>query len=136
MMQANLPPPPIQDFSVMPSRLNTACIVIQIYGWFLMIVGVLLLLCFCGLGVAAAFSEDAGAALSLGMGVFSGSVFGGIGFIVIKTAAAIQGRKVWGKIFGIILAILSVGIFPIGTIAAIEIFFGLFSKESEGWFIY
>ncbi len=133
------PPPPIQNLSVMPAPLNTAKIVIQIYGWFLMVIGILLILIFCGIGLAALFSGDSdGVAAGLVMmvaGFFIGLIFGVIGFISIKAATAIQERKNWGKIFGIIMGILIVAQFPIGTLAAVFIFIGLFSKESEGWFI-
>lgn len=138
--QAPLPPvPPIQNLSVMPAPLNTAKIVIQIYAWFLMIVGVLILLIFCGVGLAALFSGDSDAVapglIFIVAGFFIGLIFGVIGFFSIKAAKAIQERKNWGRIFGIVLAIIIVAQFPIGTLAAVFIFIGLFSNESEGWFI-
>ncbi|MCK4665460.1 hypothetical protein KAU33_01840 [Candidatus Dependentiae bacterium] len=132
-------PPPIQGISVMPAPVNTSKIVIQIYGWFLMVIGVLILLVFCGVGLGALFSgESEGVAAGLifmVIGFFIGLFVGAIGFISLKAAKAIEERKNWGRIFGIILAILSVANFPIGTLAAVFIFIGLFSKDAEGWFI-
>ncbi|MCK4665459.1 hypothetical protein KAU33_01835 [Candidatus Dependentiae bacterium] len=140
MTQDNLQPPlPNQDFSVMPASLITARIVIQIYGWFLMIISVGAALVLFSMGILAFFqggSDGVAAGFALfGFGIFLIIFFGGIGFTANKAGKAIKERKNWGRIFGIILAILSVGIFPIGTLAAVFIFIGLFSRESEGWFI-
>ncbi|MCK4665461.1 hypothetical protein KAU33_01845 [Candidatus Dependentiae bacterium] len=140
MTQDNLhPSPSIQNFSVMPAPLNTTKVVIQIYGWFLMIIGVVMTLVVFSMGLFALFQGDpdgvaAGIAL-ICAGVFFIIFFGGVGFFALKAAKAIQERKNWGKIFGIVMGVFIVAQFPIGTLAAVFIFIGLFSKESEGWFI-
>ncbi|MCK4665462.1 hypothetical protein KAU33_01850 [Candidatus Dependentiae bacterium] len=132
-------PPTIQNIPVIPAPLNTTNIILQIYGWFLMIIGLLILLIFCSTGLAASLSGEpdgvVGGLVFIVIGFFVGLFMGSIGFISLKVVKAIQERKNWGKTFGIIMGIFIVLQFPIGTLAAVFIFIGLFSKEAEGWFI-
>ena len=132
-------PPPIQIIPVIPASLCTTKIVIQIYAWFLMIIGVVIALVVFSMGLLALFqggSDGVAAGLFLvAVGFFFIIFFGVMGIFGLKAAKAIQERKNWGKVFGIIMGIFIVFQFPIGTLAAVFIFIGLFSKEAEGWFI-
>lgn len=122
-----------------PQSIKTSKVIMQIYGWFLVVVGSILALIFIGMGIIA-FSQGTSDSVAAGfftffMGIISGGIIIVLGIITLKAAKAVEARKNWGKIFGIIISILSLLNFPIGTLMAIFILIGLLGKDSEGWFI-
>lgn len=127
----------------MPTSIKTSKIIIQVYGW-LMIVLAALAIVFSFLlviivligGISEGEVEEALTAgliifIMFIMGIF---LFAAIGFILLKTAKAIEQRESWGKIVGIIWAVMIIFSFPIGTLAGIFIMVGLLSHETDEWF--
>ena len=131
-------PPPAYTGEI-PQSIKTAKVIMQIYGWLLVIAGIILALVFIGMGIFA-FSQgtrDSAAAgfFTLFMGIISGGIILVLGFITLKAAKAVEDRKNWGKVFGIIIGIFALTNFPIGTLLGIFILIGLLGKDSEGWFV-
>ena len=124
----------------MPSSLNVAKIIMQIYGWVLTIIGILgcLVGLFMGILLLIQGTEDSlyGAIVMILSSLIGGGIVIILGILILKAAKAVQERKLWGKIAGVVLAVMTISAFPIGTLASIFIFIGMFSTEQEGWFIY
>ncbi len=122
----------------MPSKLKTAATLLNIYGWLMILVGAVFAIFFFGIGLTGLFSEDSATAFG---SIFVGSFVGlivlvflvGIGIFHVVTAKAIRDRKSWSRVSAIVLGILMLGSFPLGTIFGIFILIGVFEKESEHW---
>ena len=115
----------------MPSKIKTNATIFKVLGWIGLICGVLGGIIFLIVGIAAGDE-----------GVIAG-VIGGIVFIIIGvvtgllyifTAKGIANKKGWAKILGIILAIMALPGFPIGTALGIWILVNFFSDEGKAWF--
>ncbi|OGF59553.1 MAG: hypothetical protein A2Y62_03680 [Candidatus Fischerbacteria bacterium RBG_13_37_8] len=122
----------------MPQKIKTAKLMLQIMGWISIAAAVILVVIFLAGSVILGTSgeEGAGAGGAI-MGVF-GLIFGifmaAIGVLYLLTAKGIANKKHWAKIVGIILGIISLPSFPIGTILGIFILIGLFGQDADSWF--
>lgn len=122
----------------MPSKLKTAATLLNIYGWLMILVGAVFAIFFFGLGLTGLFSNDSATAFG---SIFVGSFVGiivlvflvGIGIFHVVTAKAMRDKKSWARVAGIVLGILMLGSFPLGTIFGIFILIGVFEKDSEHW---
>lgn len=115
---------------------------VMVLGWLQILFGVVeLLVALLVVGILA----GTGFLLSLQEGpVFS--VWGGalatvIGFIVLLTSLpnllagiGLLARKEWGRILTLILAVLNVFKFPVGTALAVYTFWALTGDEARRWF--
>lgn len=124
----------------MPPKLKTASTLLNIYGWLFTIVGIIFGIFFFGIGLTGLFSNDSATAFgSIFVGGFVGFVIlvfmVGIGIFHIITASAMKKQKSWTRVAGIVLGILMLGSFPLGTIFGIFILIGVFEKESENWLL-
>ena len=122
----------------MPDKVKTARLCILVQSWIYVALAAIILFLFIAGGAMIGISGESGSTIGgLLFGVF-GLIFAllvglsaVIGFI---TAKGISGKKNWAKIVGIILAILNLSNFPIGTILGVLILIGLFDSESASWF--
>jgi hypothetical protein len=56
------------------------------------------------------------------------------GAIFLFTAKGISNRKNWAKIVGILLGVLMLPGFPVGTVLGIFVLIGLLSQDANTWF--
>jgi archaellum biogenesis protein FlaJ (TadC family) len=122
----------------MPSKLKTAKMFLNIYGAILLVFGLVLGFGFiiAGIFFPGDRTRDANlAGLIFGsfMGIFFLLVMGGWGAFHLITARALERRKHWAKTATIVLGILMLGSFPIGTIFGVFTLVGIFDSESETW---
>ncbi len=122
----------------MPSKIKTIKIIYQILGWLCIVVGVLFGLMMLLIGGAAGLSGEEGAAMGFAVGAGTGIlilIFGVVfGILYLITAKGIANKKNWGKILGIIFAILMLPSIPVGTVLGIVILVFIFSDEAKEWF--
>lgn len=122
----------------MPSKIKTNKVILQVLGWLTIVIGVIVGILFIlfGLGAGTSGEEGAavGAAIGAGMGIFILILTVIIGIIYLITAKGVANKKNWAKIVGIIIAILSLFSFPIGTALGIWMLINFFSDESKAWF--
>ena len=69
---------------------------------------------------------------ALGVALFAGAVAAGL--LDIIAAVAIGRGERWGRVLGLILGILLLPLFPVGTILALFVLFGLLGREAGDWF--
>ena len=122
----------------MPSKIKTNKVIFQILGWLTIVVGIIVAIVFFVIGGAAGVSGEEGAGLvGAGMGI------GGIvvliiclviGILYLLVAGGLKKKKNWAKIVGIILAVISLANFPIGTALGIWLLINFFSPEGKAWF--
>jgi len=123
----------------MPSKINTAKLMLQVLGWLLIAFGAFFMLMFFGAGAIFRAAGEEGAAVGtavfgvLGLGI--GGVAVALGIFHLFTARGIVERKSWAKVSAIVLAVLSVMNIPIGTVLAVFIFIGMFSDDANAWFV-
>ena len=115
---------------MLPSKIKTSKTIFQVLGWIELIgtiIGGLAMI------IAGAMSREQGiTSIILGIVfIILGIV---IGILYLKTAQGIADKKNWAKTVGIILAILMLFSFPIGTALGIIILIDLFSDEGKQWF--
>jgi p-aminobenzoyl-glutamate transporter AbgT len=122
----------------MPSKVNTARIILKVLGWIQIVVAVIFLLMFIigsvFIGTSGQEGAAAGSAIMGGLGLIFAIVFVVIGIVYLLTAKGIADKKNWAKIVGIILGILSLPSIPIGTVLGIFILIGLIGEEADSWF--
>ncbi len=114
-----------------PSKIKTNATIFKVLGWIGLIISILAGL---GLIIAGIAIGDEALIVFLITG-FVSLVVGVIGgLLYIFTAKGILNKKGWAKILGIILAILALSGFPIGTALGIWILVNFFSDEGKAWF--
>ena len=122
----------------MPSKLKTARICILVESWLAVIFAVIFLLIFGLSGSLVGMTNQEGAvAGGLALGVvgivvaISSGAFGVLGFF---TAKGITNKQEWARIVGIVLGVLNIPGFPIGTLLGVLILVGLLGDEATDWF--
>jgi MFS family permease len=122
----------------MPSKINTAKVILQVIGWLNIATAVVFLLIFILGSAVLGLSGDEhallGSAILGGLGIAIFCVTAMSGVLYLLTARGIANKKNWAKIVGIILAILMLPWIPIGTVLGIFALTGLFSEEANSWF--
>ena len=120
-----------------PQKLSWVTIPLLVQGILSIIGGVLLLIAgptimssMMGTGDAEA---DMIAGFSSGMFVVIGIISIAFGVFYILVQRAVAAGKSWGRIAAIVLGILSLFSFPIGTILGILILIGAFDKDVEAY---
>lgn len=122
----------------MPEKIKMAKVVIQIMGWLSVLLAVaFLLISIFGSVIIGISAEDSPIVGSLIVGI-TGFIVAvvtlGVGVLYLVTARGIVNRRNWAKVVGIVLGILALPGFPIGTVLGVLILVGLLSSESQGWF--
>jgi drug/metabolite transporter (DMT)-like permease len=122
----------------MPSKVNTARIMLKVLGWIQIVVGIIVVIMglFGGALIGTSGQEGSGAVAAIvGVwGIVAGIIAIAFGVIYLMTAKGVEEKKNWAKIVGIIVGILSLFSFPIGTILGIFILIGLMGEEANSWF--
>ena len=122
----------------MPSKIKTNKIIFQVLGWLTIVIGVIMGIVFIIIGIGAGAGGDEGAAVGAafgaGMGIFMLILMVIVGIVYLITAKGIANKKNWAKILGIIMAVLSLFSFPIGTALGIWMLINFFSDEGKAWF--
>ena len=122
----------------MPSKINTAKVILQILGWLDIIFAAGLFFLFLFGSVILGISGKEHTLLAsiilgvVGLGISLVSIIFGVIYLI--TAKGIARRKNWAKIVGIILGLLALPGVPIGTALGILVLIGLFSPEANTWF--
>jgi hypothetical protein len=122
----------------MPSKINTAKVILQVIGWLDIATAVVFLLIFILGSAVLGLSGDEHALLGSvilgGLGIAIFCITAVLGVIYLLTARGIANKKNWAKVLGIILGILLLPGIPVGTVLGIFILIGLFSEEANSWF--
>jgi hypothetical protein len=122
----------------MPGKIKMAKVVIQIMGWLSVLLAVaFLLISIFGsviIGVSAEESPVIGSLIVGITGFIMTVITVAVGVLYLVTAKGIVNQKNWAKVVGIVLGILALPAFPIGTTLGVLILVGLLSAESQGWF--
>lgn len=69
---------------------------------------------------------------ALGIAIFAGSAV--LGAVDIVAATAVGRGHAWGRVLGIVLGVLMLPLFPVGTVLGIFILIGLLGPEAQDWF--
>ena len=78
-------------------------------------------------------------------GLLGSALLGAVGFVLLgltavvgvaelAAAAAVAKRKSWGRVLGIVLGVLMLPLFPVGTVLGIFILLGLLGGSAREWF--
>lgn len=122
----------------MPSKVNTARVILVVLGWIEIVAAVIFFLMFLFSSVLIGTSGEqgavAGSAIFGVVGLVVALVLVAFGVIYLLTAKGVKEKKNWAKILGIIVGVLSLFSFPIGTILGIFILIGLTGDEANSWF--
>ena len=122
----------------MPSKIKTNKIIFQVLGWISIVFAVIMAIVFIFIGIGAGAGSDEGATSGIAFGTAGGIIALVVGVVVgivyLITAKGIANRKNWAKIVGIILAVLALFNFPIGTALGIWMLINFFSDEGKEWF--
>jgi len=95
-------------------------------------IGVFALFFLTGIGIAA---QDADAARVLGMiGTGAAIFFGALALPGFAAGYGLLQRRVWGRVLGIIVAVLDLINIPIGTAVGLYALWVLTHQEAEGYF--
>jgi len=97
----------------------------------------LLFLFFAGAALIGFGTERAGllgSAIIGAAGITLAIVFAALGVINLIVASGIAKGKVWARYAGIVLAVISLLAFPIGTILGVIALMGLLGHDAADWF--
>ncbi len=122
----------------MPDRIKTARLCLIVAGCLkFAVAGLFLFILVIGgmyIGWKGPRADLLGNALVGGLGValFAAAVAWGV-FDVIAASGIGRGRP-WGRILGIVLGVVMLPLFPVGTLLALFVLFGLLGREAGDWF--
>lgn len=126
----------------MPKKLQTAKTLLNVYGGFLLAIAIIAFGALTLLGAFGGLYDDPSSRISglegalvggsIGLVIFIG--VGAMGVFYLVVARALKNKKNWAKIAAIVLAILMLGSFPIGTIFGVFVLVGIFDNETDAWF--
>jgi hypothetical protein len=122
----------------MPDKLKTARVCLLIQGWLSVIATIIMAVVFTLLALGLGFSEQGDANIAgLGFGI-AGVVFVIIGaifsYVYFLAAKGLTNKKEWSKVLSIVLAIIALVNFPIGTILGVLILIGVLDEGAMTWF--
>lgn len=122
----------------MPGKIQMAKVVLQITGWLAILSGAafLLMSIFGSVIIGTSVEENSliGSLIVGVMGFVMTVIAIAVGVLCFMTAKGVVNKKNWAKVVGIVLGILYLPGFPVGTILGVLILVGLLSSESQGWF--
>ncbi|MDD5693653.1 MAG: hypothetical protein WC437_00695 [Patescibacteria group bacterium] len=122
----------------MPSKVNTARICLLIEAWLYALLAVFFVVTFLlvslGIGLSSQEGSGVGAVIFGSVGLFIAVVLAAFAVLMFLTAKGVKEKKNWAKIVGIVLAVLNLPNFPLGTIIGILILIGLLDEQAAVWF--
>lgn len=122
----------------MPGKIQMAKVVLQITGWLAILSGAafLLMSIFGSVIIGTSVEENSiiGSLVVGVMGFVMTVIAVAVGVLCLMTAKGVVNKKNWAKVVGIVLGILYLPGFPVGTVLGVLILVGLLSSESQGWF--
>jgi predicted permease len=122
----------------MPDKLKNARLCLLINGWLSAVGAFLFALMFFIISVGLASTDDpdaaAGAFFVAILGLIVVLLFAAAAVISFMAAKGITEKKEWAKVVAVIIAVLTVGNFPIGTALGVFILLGIFDESSKSWF--
>jgi uncharacterized membrane protein (DUF2068 family) len=122
----------------MPGKIQMAKVVLQITGWLAILSGAafLLMSVFGSVIIGTSVEENSviGSLVVGVMGFVMTVIAVAVGVLCLMTAKGVVNKKNWAKVVGIVLGILYLPGFPVGTVLGVLILVGLLSSESQGWF--
>ncbi len=122
----------------MPERVKTARLCLIVAGGLKLATAALMLFIFVTGAAFVGWSGERfgllGSAVlgALGIAIFAGSAV--LGVVDIIAATAVGRGQVWGRVLGIVLGILMLPLFPVGTVLGIFILIGLLGPDAQDWF--
>jgi len=122
----------------MPSKVNTARVILKVVGWInIAFAGTFLCIFLMGAVIIGWSKEEyalLGSALLGGLGIALFFFSAAYGVAQILTAGGIANRKSWARILGIVLGGIQLMAIPIGTVLGIFILIGLLGDDAGTWF--
>jgi hypothetical protein len=122
----------------MPDKVKTARLCLLVAGWLkIATAGLFAFIVVAGAAIVGGRGELSGllgSALLGGLGILLFAVSAAAGAIDIIAAVGIKKRAAWGRILGVILGVLMIPLFPVGTILGLFVLFGLLGEDARAWF--
>ena len=119
----------------MEQHLRIISILDIVFGVLAILAGLLLVVLFgIGGGVFGGVSVTVEPGLMVLIGVVFGSIFGLLGLFQIIVGVKLKKHVPWSRIAQIVIAILSLGNFPIGTAFGIYCLWALFNEQGKALF--
>jgi hypothetical protein len=122
----------------LPSKVNSARIILKVVGWInIAFAGTFLCIFLMGAVIIGSSKEEyalPGSFLLGGLGLALCFFFAACGAVQIFTAGGIATRKPWARILGIALGFIQLMAIPIGTALGVFILMGLLGDEAGAWF--
>ena len=122
----------------MAGKIQMAKVVLQITGWLAILSGAafLLMSIFGSVIIGTSVEENSliGSLIVGVMGFVITVIAIAVGVLCLMTAKGVVNKRNWAKVVGIVLGILYLPGFPVGTVLGVLILVGLLSSESQGWF--
>ncbi|MDI6848333.1 MAG: hypothetical protein QME69_00900 [Candidatus Saccharicenans sp.] len=123
----------------MPERVNLISKTIKVFA----VLGLVTFLVSLGLMIMARLSLGSGGELrqlagadfleKSGLWLVAGSLL--FGLAGLKTASGIKAARRWAWPASLFMAVVLVGLFPLGTIFGLKLLFELFNREVKEWFL-
>ncbi len=122
----------------MPENVKTARTCLIVAGCLkLATAGVLLFILIIGSSFVGLSGERYGLLGSALLGTLGFVLFGlaaAVGIVELITAAGVAKGRPWGRVLGILLGVLMLPLFPVGTVLGIFILLGLLGRGAQEWF--
>jgi len=121
----------------MPSRVNTAKVILQVFGWLnIATAAVVIFIFFAGafaLGLTGEERSLVGSFLLGGFGLALGAGAGLAGVLKLVAAHGLVRQRPWSRVLGIVLGAFMVPGPPLGTIFGILVIIGLAGEDARAW---
>ena len=122
----------------MPDKVKTARLCLLIAGWLKIATAGLFLFIFAAgsvfIGGSSERSGLLGSALLGALGIILAAVSAAFGAIDIIAAVGVRRRASWARVLGVVLGVLMLPLFPVGTILGLFIIAGLLGAGGREWF--
>jgi len=122
----------------MPDKVKTARLCLIIAGALkIATAGLFLFILVAGSVLIGGSSERSGllgSALLGALGVVLGLASAAAGALDIIAAAGVRRREGWGRLLGIVMGVLMLPLFPVGTILGLFVVIGLLGADGQEWF--
>jgi hypothetical protein len=121
----------------MPSRVYTAKVILQVFGWLnIATAAVVVFIFFAGafaLGLTGEERSLIGSFLLGGFGLALGVGAALVGVLKLVAARGLVRQRPWGRVLGIVLGALMIPGLPLGTIFGLLVVTGLAGEDARAW---
>jgi len=121
----------------MPSRVNTAKVILQVFGWLnIATAAVVIFIFFAGAFAFGLTGEEhslVGSFLLGGFGLAVGAGAAVAGVLKLVAAHGLVRQRPWSRVLGIVLGAFMIPGPPLGTIFGILVIIGLASEDARAW---